>query len=303
MATGSSLELDLNTHITELESDPDVPIDEKLFDSCLSFLAVQLMQEQRKLIDLIVRLSGLLVKLQQDPAPVIRLLSKLIEPLAFTDVLALDPPVNFVGGLDTGALPYNLLVLKILKKSTLNAQDAAILAGMPDVVFALVKLWLSTSEMGVAEMASDLILDLLKVDKEKSSVQVHGVGDDESQSGGQGLIWRRLFGDKDVYSLLYALPSFNSSEVNGLNKREKSMSQARLLAFIPQLGVLDWDYVVRSHHRDVESKYGLEVGQGLLHFASLHLVDYKNDVLLHMNLLQFFTGLISTVTTPPSSAE
>lgn len=172
---------------------------------------------------------------------------------------------------------------------------------MPDVVRALVKLWLSTSDMGVAEMASNLLLDLLKVDKEKSSVQVHGVGDDESQSGGQGLIWRRLFGDKDVYSLLYALPSFNSSEANGLNKREKSISQARLMSFLPQLGVLDWDYLVRSHHQDVESKYGLKAGQGLLHLAALHLVDYKNDVLLHMNLLQFFTELISTVKSPSAA--
>lgn len=105
MATGSSLELDLDAHITELESDPELPIDGKLFDSCLSFLAVQLAQGQQKLIDLIVKLSGLLLKLQQDPSPVIRLLSKLVEPLTFTDVLALDPPVNFVGGLDTGALP------------------------------------------------------------------------------------------------------------------------------------------------------------------------------------------------------
>lgn len=298
MADATSLEAQLDTHISQLEQDPTTPLDERLFDNGVSFIAVKLSQQPEKLTSLIIRLSVLLLQLQQDPSPVIRLLSKLVEPLTFTDVLSLQPPVDFVAGLDVGALPFNLLVLKILQKAARNAKDAALVAGMPGVLQALIKLWLSTSDMGVSEMSSDVLLDLLKIDQESSGVPVQGVGDDAHHSRGQGLVWRRIFGDKDVYSVLYSIPSFVSNDGDGLGKREKSVSQARLLSLLPQVGVLDWQYLVRSHHPQTETQYGVPEGQGLLLFASARLVDYKDDVLLHMNLIQFFAHLISLVRTP-----
>lgn len=298
MADAPTLEAQLDAHIVELERDPGTQLDERLFDNCSSLITLKLSQTPEKLFTLIVRLSGLLTQPQQDSSPIIRLLSNLVEPLTFTDVLSLQPPVDFVAGLDVGALPFNLLVLKILKKAARNAKDAALLAGIPGVLQALVKLWLSTSDMGVSEISSAVLLDLLKIDKEKSGVHVHGVGDDALQSGGQGLVWRRLFGDKDVYSLLYSIASFASNNGDGLSKREKSVAQARLLSLLPEVGTLDWDYLIRSHHSEIETTYGVPERQGLLLFASTCLVDFKDDVLLHMNLIQFYAHLIALIRTP-----
>lgn len=295
----TTLDAQLESHLTRLEQDPSEPIDDRLFDSCSAFLAAQLVRDQQQLIQLITRLSSLLRNLQQDPSPVVRLLSKLVEPFEFEDILRLDPPVDFVGILDKSALPFNLLALKITEKATRSAKDAAIVAGMPGVVQALVILWLSTSDLGVAELSSSILLNLLRIDKETAKVQVHGVGE-TTVSGGQGLVWRRLFGDRDVYGLLYSLPSFKSTEIDGLSKREKSIAQARLLSSLPVLGSLDWDYLTRSHQPDIEEKYGLETDEGLLHFVCLHLIDYKDDVLLHMNLIQFFADMIRDVKRPSS---
>lgn len=106
-------------------------------------------------------------------------------------------------------------------------------------------------------------------------------------------MWRRMFGDRDVYRLFFSIPSLKD-KTGTLGKKEKSIAQARLMAFIPRIGQLDWNYVLRSHHEDVEREFGLQVGnEGLLDFVALHLVDYKNDVLIHMNLLQFFADLLS----------
>lgn len=301
MAQSNLLAAQLQRHLAELEQDRSVAFDEKLFEECRHFLAVQLQKEPEELIKLIVRLSGVLLNAQRDPAPVVRLLSKLVEPLSFSDVISLQPPIDFVGGLSREASAFNVLVLDLVAKAAQSPKDAAILAGTPNVVAALVKLWLSTADMGVADRASSIVLALLKVDKEVVDIPVHGVGGAPAQTGGQGLIWRRIFGDKDVYGLLYSLTSLADVASTELTKREKSIAQARLLSFIPPLGLLDWTYITRSHHSEIEMPYGLRANQGLLDFVSLHLVDYENDVLLHMNLVQFFTDLISTVKLPSHS--
>lgn len=297
MAQLSMLEDQLDAQLRDLEQDPSQPLDEKLLDSCHAFLATQLLQQPDKLTILVTRLSRLLSSFQQDPTPIVRLLSRLIEPFTFTDVLALKPPVDFVAGLHKDALPFNLLVLQILQKAATSAKDAAIFAGMPEVVHALVTLWLSTPDMGVAETSSNVILDLLKVDRQTGDGSAAVVDDEYVLSQGQGLMWRRIFDDKDIYSLLYSLPSLKTAD-DGLSKREKTTSQARILALLPRIGALDWTYLVRSHHSEVESRYGSKDALGLLNFACEHMVDYKEDVLLHISLVNFFTELIREIKTP-----
>jgi len=289
---------ELRLHLDSLESDVNLPVNEKLFDECSLFLAAQLVNQPQQLIEIIERTASVLFKTQQDPSAPIRLLTKLVEPLTFSDINSLQTPINFVAGLARDAQPYNLLVLDLLSKATKAPKDAAVLAGMPQEIAALVRLWLTTADMGVADRSLQIILDLLHIDKEPHKVPVHGVGSVTEVTGGQGFFWRRLFGDRDVYGLIYSLTSLSNHANQDLSKREKTIAQARLLLFLPPVGVMDWSYITRSHHPDIEQQYGLKADSGLLQYASLYLIDYKDDVLLHMNLLAFFADLIASITTP-----
>lgn len=73
------------------------------------------------------------------------------------------------------------------------------------------------------------------------------------------------------------------------------------MSIAPALGSLDWSYLARSHHPDIEREFGLDPPrEGLLDFLAVNMVDYRGDVLLHMNLLQFFEDLIAKVKCPSS---
>lgn len=286
-------------HLASVHNDPTIQLDERLLLEADAFLATQLRDDKQRRLELVVQISTLLPTLQQDPNLVIHLLQKLVVPFSFSDILQLQPPVDFVAALDVAAQPFHRLVLELLDKAAERPQDAALLAGMPRVVFMLIKLWLSTSDMGTADAAQDLILSLLKTDKEPAKP---GVSTDDvlpiadGSSHGQGLIWRRLFGDKDVYGLFYSCCSLGPYGDAALPKNVKTVAQARLMAILPKIGLLDWSYISRSHQPDIESLYGLSPSDyGLLDYVSLHMVDYKNDVLIHINLLQYFTELIGVV--------
>ncbi len=302
MADVEKLQSSLENHLLQLQEAPGTPLNEQLFEECGIFLASHLQKNPEQLQRIVQQVAQTLPTIQHDPQPCIRLLLKLIETYSFSDVIHLDPPVDFVTGLSTSAQPFNLLFLSLLEKASKSREDAAHLAGLPVVVYALLKNWLCTPEVVIAEKAAKVIVNLLVVDKEPSDVLVHGVGDNElGTSGGQGLMWRRIFGDKDIYGLLFSLPSLSGTD-DGLGKKAKTIAQARLLAILPQIGVLDWSYLTRSHHSEIEKSYGLDPhNEGLIDFASIHLIDVKKDVLVHMNLIQFFADLVYMIKSPSTT--
>jgi len=303
MVNGASLHKRLREHLQNVLDEPAKTLDQRLLEDCEVLLPPEIGNDRSVLHGLVVQISQLLPNLQQDPTPLAKLLTRLVEPFSFSEILALDPPVDFVAGLDVAAQPYHTLFLSLLRKASRTSKDAATLAGMPSVVQALVTLWLSTSDMAIADDAANLLVDLLRIDREPSDMAVHGVGDDaDHTSRGQGLVWRRAFGDKDIYSLLFSIPSLKNKS-GSLGKKEKSIAQARLMAILPRIGLLDWNYLLRSHHEDVEREFGLQAGkEGLLDYVARYMVDYKNDVLIHMNLLQFFADLLSMIRELPSLA-
>jgi hypothetical protein len=191
----------LNTHLTDLQANPTTTaIDTRLFDEAELILPEYISQQET--FTLVQQLSALLQDIQQNPTPAVNLLIRLLNPFAFSDVLAFDPPVNFAVGLDVGfdapegvMLPFNRLMLALLEKAASSSADAATVASKPEVVQALVKLWLCSADTGVATTASKLLLDLLRVDRE-----VFDHPDQHVPSGGQGLVWKRIFGDRNVYS-------------------------------------------------------------------------------------------------------
>jgi hypothetical protein len=144
--------------------------------------------------------------------------------------------------------------------------------------------------------ASNLLLKLLSASKNlPGGLNETGVG-----GYGRGPVWKRLFDDKDIYSLFYifcSLHSLPSGDEVPLSKRVTSVAQGRLMDWLPKVGALDWDAITRSHHPEIESKVGLKEGEGLLHFATMKMVDFLDDILMHISMINFFSDLISTVKT------
>ncbi|GAB7339527.1 hypothetical protein MBLNU457_6141t1 [Dothideomycetes sp. NU457] len=293
----------LEQHLDALQSDPTTPIDERLFESCGLVLGRQISQQDS--IALITRLANQVPQLQQDPSPAINLLTVLLEPYSFSQISSLGTNVDYVNGLDVRALAYNRLLLALLRKASLSATDTATVAGQPEIAASLVRLWLCTPDAGIAEDAGNVMLQLLTVDQEQPVESAAASG----TAHGQGLFWKRLFHDHDVYSTFFAACSFKSRDAAfDLTKSQRTLAQARLLEWLPKVGALEWTAVSKSHNSDIEKQHMNTTDPSLLTFAAKHMVDYKDDVLMHKCLIEFYSDLITTVkqketTTPALSVS
>lgn len=235
---------------------------------------------------LLDQLSDLLPTLQQDPTPVINLINVLVLPTKydFTRVLAIQPPVDFAAGFSSPLPSINLAVLSLLEKATYRKSDIDIVAGKADVVVALVKMWLCTPDTAVAGRAQDVITRLLLADGAENAMS-------DSEIMDEGLMWRRILRDRDIYGSVFSICSLSTAGQEGpLSRREKTISQARLLDLLLKI---DSNPVRTSQIPEIEQRFGVEDG-GLLQFAALHMVDYKDDVLMHMTLIDFYANYLGT---------
>jgi hypothetical protein len=268
-------------HLRQVQNDPSTRLDQTILDK----LKLELTESTDRKVPaaLLTQISQLLPVLQEDPTPVTTLGIKSAAYFSFADLRAIDPPINFIAGFRSPSPPINELALTLLRKAGDHPSDAAIVAGDPELVTSLVELWLSTSSTAVAQAAFDALWALLEVDQ--TSTLENGA---EDGSGGQGLMWRRVFNDRDVYGRLFSYCSLADNAYSGLSNREKTVAQGRLMSFLVKAGGLRWDYVSSSHVPDVEAKYK---SKSLLHFAACEMVD-KGDVLMHMTQLNFFRDLL-----------
>ncbi len=234
------------------------------------------------------QLSALLPSLQQDPTPVTNLIQTLItssHEYDFSSVLSITPSVDFLAGLMSPISGVNLTVLSLLEKAKYHKSDIGIVAGKADVVGAMIRLWLCTPDTAVAGQAHDVLLTLLLAD-------VNGDSIPENERGivDRGLLWRRIFRDKDIYGSIFATCSLSTAEQQGqLSKRDKTVAQARLLDMLLDI---DCEAVRTSQLPEIEERYGVSTG-GLLHFAAIHMVDFREDVLMHITLLEFYAKYLS----------
>ncbi|KAF2167289.1 hypothetical protein M409DRAFT_66290 [Zasmidium cellare ATCC 36951] len=279
----------LTSNIETTTTTPTTPLDTRLFEEAELLLPETLPSEEKS--HLITLLSTLLQTLQQDPTPAVNLLLRLVQDHSYSDVLQLGANIPFTAGLAVGEhmVAFNRLILALLGKATRNAADAASVAGMLDTVHALVRLWLCTADTGIAASASQLLLELLGVDQ-----TIRRDPDEDLPSGGQGLMWKRVFGDRDVYRTVFEACSLTGKGPGGveLSKSQRTLAQARLMEWLPRVGAMDWGAIERSHHADVEGEFGVEGGGGLLEFAALRMVDVKDDVLMYRCLIDFFSDLL-----------
>lgn len=239
---------------------------------------------------LIHQLAELLPSLQQDPAPLTTLIEVLVRPASysFSRVLDIQPPIDFSAGLNAPSPAINLITLLLLEKAKLRRSDADIVAGKPEIVASLIQLWLSTQETAISQKAYDVLLGLLTAEWiGRSSVTAENPGGLDSPY--RSLMWRRLFRDKDIYESIYRTCSLkNAGQVGQLGKREKTVAQARLLDLLAKI---DCEAIRASQIKEVEDRYGV-VQNGLLEFAAVRMVDYEDDVLMHMTLIDFFADLL-----------
>ncbi|MCJ1228628.1 hypothetical protein MMC12_005289 [Toensbergia leucococca] len=279
----------VQSHLEEVKEDPTKPLNQNLLLTLDGLITDALGEAVRD--GLINQLSELLPTLQQDPAPATALVESLVRPANydFQRILNIRPPIDFEAGFRAQSSSINLVALCLLEKACSNLGDAEVVASWPLVVAALVRLWLCTSDTTVASKAQDVIIGLLMASTELSmnpqEQKVNG-----KQQLWDGLMWRRLFRDKNIYGSILALCSISTPGTNSgqLSKRDKTIAQSRLLDFLPKI---DCELVRTSQFPEIEQIYQVGSG-GLIEFAAVHMVDYNNDVLMHMTLIDFFVAIM-----------
>lgn len=189
--------------------------------------------------------------------------------------------------------------MTVIEKASKAPSDTAILSIMKGVIAAFLRSWLSSPSVEVGEKATNTLGDLLEVDCDRVSAaslsnQMNGLEISTSKKPGQGLLWRRIFHDRDIYGLLVRLCASQNTGIgeDHLDERQKSLAQARMLRIIPRLAVLDFMAISRSDFTDITARYGLEKGElGLLYFATVQMVN-KEDMLMHITLIDFFAEFL-----------
>lgn len=288
---------ELSAHLLQVDDDPSTTLDADLLEKCELFTSTPeyragIWQETGPLF---LQIAALLPNLQQDPSPLVHFVTKLAAPYRFEHIKEVD----FEIGLDLQATPVHSLILTLLEKAAAGSNDAQALANRPAVMAAIVRLWLCASDAGVATQAEHLLTLLLRASKNEP---VAISGETPLHTYGAGPVWRRLFTDRDIVSLYYhytSLKTLPNPPRPFLTKRDKTIAQARLLNWLPKVGALDWSTISLPHGVDIEKEIGLGENQGLLHYASLNMVDTEDDMLMHMTLINFYRELIITVKTKP----
>jgi hypothetical protein len=276
----------VKAHLAKVQEDPSTPLDTSL----IARLKLQLIDSTDPVVPatLLSQISVLLPVIQEDPTPLTTLTEAACASFSFTDIRSVEPTINLTAGFKAPSEPINLLALSLLAKAGHSSSDAAIVAGDSELVAALVELWLSTPSTAVAQAALDALWALLEVDSASPLEQGEYEHTSDDGRAGQGLMWRRVFTDKDVYGLLFGLCSLRSDAPGDLSKRERTVAQGRLMGLLVKAGHLRWDIISKSQIPDVEAKYQ---STSILHFAASQMAD-STDVLMHMTLLGFFRDLL-----------
>jgi hypothetical protein len=207
---------------------------------------------------------------------------------------------SLVQALKSPAPSANILAIAVIEKAARSPSDTAILSIMKGVVEEFLRIWLSTPHVEVGEKATKVLGDLLDVDCDRRTIdtKMNGMEISSRKPSGQGLLWRRIFQDREIYQLIFELCSFETvgTGTGQLDERQKSLAQARLLRVLPRLSALDFYTISHTNFPDIEQQYGLHEGeQGLLWFAATDMVKKEEDMLMHITVIDFFAEFLETM--------
>ncbi|GKT51532.1 uncharacterized protein ColSpa_11713 [Colletotrichum spaethianum] len=283
---------ELKKHLDDLVSAPETPLEPKLLDD----VELQLNETNIPplLPTLLPSLTTILKTTPHDPSPIVSLTIKLLSPVPFTQTLQLADESSLTTALRSPAPSANLLALAILAKAASSPSDAAILSLMPRVIEELLRRWLSAPQVEVGEKATRVLGDLLDVDCElppPSALPNLGHEIVKRRAPGQGRMWRRIFHDRELFSLILSLArGQDPAEGTTLSEHQLSLAQGRILRILPRLASLNIVEVGTSPFPDLTGS----AETGLLQLAALHMVD-KTDTLMHLSLVDFFETLLSVM--------
>ncbi|RKF59424.1 hypothetical protein OnM2_060050 [Erysiphe neolycopersici] len=288
----------LEEHLQLILRNPDTCLDEKLIDE------VQLQLTEGDMPLLIPRLLPLLTKIlpsyPKNPGILSELSEKLLRSLEFTQLLTVASEESLLLALQSPFPAANLLGINIISKASWAPSHTAILSNMKPLVQKLIQVWLSSPDVAVGEAATQTLGDLLEMDCNCRKVlssslisRVRGLNIGSDIPLGQGLLWRRIFQDHDIYKLLFSLCDLSShgKEESHIDVRQISIAQGRLLRLLPRLATLNFHTITQSQFPIIEQTY---IGRpsGILYFAATKMID-KKDVLMNMILITFFGDLLS----------
>ena len=198
--------------------------------------------------------------------------------------------------------------MAVLEKAAKSPSDAAILSVMKNLVENFIMQWLSAPQVEVGEKGSKVLGDLLDVDCElppPTETSVHGMEIALRKAPGQGMMWRRILHDREIYGLILSLCTAGPHQKGdgGLDDHQLTLAQGRLLRVLPRLAALNLAAVARTDFPDLNQRFtGANDDGGLLFFAALRMVD-KEDMLMHLNLIDFFETLLSVQRVTPYSVH
>ncbi|TQS36736.1 hypothetical protein Golomagni_02804 [Golovinomyces magnicellulatus] len=300
----------LEDHLTAILKDSETYLDENLIDK------VQLQLTAGEVLPIVApKLLPLLTKIlpsyPHNPKYLIELSTKLLRPIKFMEILNFVSVEDLLTALESPFPSAVLLGISVISKASWAPSHTAILSTLKPIVHAFIRTWLSSPDVEVGEAATRTLGDLLEMDcecrKELSPDLLSRIGNPYTSidvPSGQGLLWRRIFQDQDIYILLYSLCTLNieEPEKDHQDKRQKSLAQGRLLRLLPRLATLNFQIITCSQCPAVEQSRGIRP-EGILSFAATEMVN-KKDLLMHITLIIFFgelLSLMSKLTLSPST--
>lgn len=286
------------SHLATVESQPgSVLLDEDLLKRAERSLDASTPR------NLLWRLLGtgetLLQTIQQEPRPLTRLLERTVSLIPFDDLKTTISAEKLEQGLVSPSVSVQLLCLAYLRKAADSPSGASFIAASSSLVQCLFTVWLSSESTEVAERSLEGIEALLAVDSQ-NSVTIEASGEGLGETQGQGLLWRRVFHDPDVYEILFVWTSLIKSKRDIETKKGTQLvtiAQARLLDFIARLAPFDWQAITTSTIPAVETQYQPNNGDnqpfgGILRYAASHMID-TNDILMQVLRQDFFQKLLA----------
>lgn len=243
--------------------------------------------------------EGLLQSLSQDPRPLTRVLERVVLLIPFDELKHVITPEKLEEGLKSPSVSIQLLCLAYLTKAADTPSGATFVAASSPLVQRLVTTWLSADSTEVSERGLEALVALLAVDSPDSTTVVTA-RDRVGGAQGQGLLWRRIFYDPQVYILFFLWTSLKRSNYELSSKKglqQATISQARLLDFLGRISVLDWSAIITSTLPDVEADFvdsstDNQPYGGLLRYAASDMIDSK-DFLMEVLRQEFFLKLLN----------
>ncbi|KAL7821595.1 hypothetical protein V8C44DRAFT_315126 [Trichoderma aethiopicum] len=311
---------DFQTHLRDLENDPSLPFNLKLLDD----IELQLTESNIPplLPTVLPPLTRLLKTTSQDPSPLLSLTNKLLSPLTFTRTLTIADPPSLLAALASPLPGANLLALAILHKAAKTPTEVALLSTLPDVVDALVARWLDSPDVGVGERAAKVLGDLLETDCELVREAPSPASSQNNTNGfqvyppaaaanrrripGHGRLWRLILRERPTLERITTLCSPETTSPPTRPRHQTSLSQGRLLRLLTRLATLNIRAISQTPFPElfpVSDAAAQALGRGLLQWAALSMVSKADDVLMHLNLIDFFETFVSLMRVAGLDAE